>query len=310
MSCEECINFGIKVRMLDLRAFIFNSRDYAVFNMKNFFITTFLIILMTAGYSVSGYAGAWTAKQYSFFDKLAFNYYYSDRSYDSKGSPGKNGDNGKFEDYNVSNYFEFGLTDYLTAINSLSYKYLLKDTDQARSKGYGIGDIDLGLRCNFMDNVLGVFSAQAIVKIPGFYDKNSYLPLGNGQFDIEPRLLYGRSLYPVIPGYINLEAGCRWRAVDPSDEIRYLVEFGIDIFRGLYARAKLDGIKSLNNGKKTDRGGNPTTSNNYDLGRLDAALGYKITDNWGIELSYIHPLYGRNTAVGRTYSAGAFYKSN
>lgn len=61
---------------------------------------------------------------------------------------------------------------------------------------YSLGDIDLGAKFKLYDGSLGVLSAQTMVKIPEAYHKNDPLPVGNGQYDFEARLLYGRSLYP------------------------------------------------------------------------------------------------------------------
>jgi len=177
------------------------------------------------------------------------------------------------------------------------------------SKGQGIGDIDLGVRYKILDRAFGIVSGQALVKIPGGYGKTDPLPLGSGQYDYELKLLYGRSLYPVIPGYCNAEIGYRWRVGDPSDEIRYLLELGIDITKNIYTRAKLDGIRSRENGKKYDSSGNPTATNNFDLGKLDLAVGWKVSSTWGVEASYVPSLYGKNTSVGVTYSLGVYLKT-
>lgn len=269
-------------------------------------LAALLLLAVSAG-TVS--AGAWTAPKYGFYEKLAFNFYYANDTFNKTGSRVDTPNNGRFTDYNISNYFEFGLTDELTVINSLTYKWLEDDNDSRRTKGYGLGDVDLGVRYKLMDNTIGIVSTQALVKIPGPYDRNDPLPLGNGQFDGELRLLYGRSLYPLIPAYGNVEIGYRWRAGDPSDEIRYLVEFGVDVTESLYGRLKLDGIYSIDNGTRLGTDGNPTATNNFDLGKLDITVGYKVTSAWGLEASCTPALYGQNTAAGVTYSLAVFYKS-
>ncbi len=278
--------------------------------MKQYAIGAILTVMLVTVYASASFAGAWTAKQYAFYEKLAFNYYYSDETFGTAGNRDRTPNNGRFTDYDISNYFEYGLLDNLTVINSLTYKWLYNDNDQIRSKGLGLGDVDLGVRYRLLESdKFGVFSTQLLVKIPGPYGKNDPLPLGNGQFDIEGRLLYGRSLYPWIPAYANFEIGYRWRASDPSDEIRYLVEFGVDITKALYGRIKLDGTLSLDNGSKLDSGGNPTTTNNFDLGKLDIALGYKITPAWGVEIGYRPDIYGQNTAAGANYSVAVTWKT-
>jgi hypothetical protein len=267
-------------------------------------------LALVAASATASFAGAWTAKQYAYYDKASFNYYYSHETFNSSGSRGGTLKNGKFTDYNIRNYFEYGLLDNLTLINSLAYKWLENEDNSLRTKGYGLGDVDLGLRYKLLDSdKIGIVSSQLLVKIPGPYDKNDALPLGNGQFDTELRLQYGRSLYPLIPGYGNVEIGYRWRAEAPSDEIRYLIEFGVDVTKDFYTRAKLDGTLSVDNGKKRDTSGNPTTTNNFDLGKLDLTVGYKAAPSWGVEASYVPSLYGQNTAAGATYALAVYFKT-
>ncbi len=278
--------------------------------MKTLMQQSFVVLVFIIASATTCFAGAWTAQQNTFYDKLALNYYYAGDDFDADGHRKDTPDNGKFTDYNISNYFEFGLLDNLTVINSLTYKWLENDNDFSTSEGYGIGDIDLGLRYKLLDSEkTGIISTQLLVKIPGPYDKDDDLPLGNDQFDTEIKMLYGRSLYPVIPGYFNVELGYRWRFEDPSDEIRYLIEFGVDITKSIFTRAKLDGIYSIDNGRRTDSSGNPTTTNNFDLGKLDLTLGYKITPAWGVEVSYVPAIYGQNTAAGATYTMGIYFKT-
>ncbi len=278
--------------------------------MKKLVQLSLLAALLITALATTSFAGAWTAKQNAFYEKLSFNYYYSHEFFSSSGSRGGAPNNGKFTDYDISNYFEYGLLDNLTAINSLTYKWLNNDTDQSLSKGHGLGDVDLGLRYKLLDSEkIGIVSTQLLVKIPGTYDKNDPLPLGNGQVDTEIRFLYGRSLYPWIPAYGNVEIGYRWRDGEPSDEFRYLIEFGVDITKELYSRIKLDGTLSLDNGNHLDSGGNPTTTNNFDLGKLDIAVGYKLTPAWGAEVSYRPDIYGQNTAAGANYSLAVTWKT-
>lgn len=277
--------------------------------LKTTSVKIMIVAIMVAASAGTSFAGAWTAPQGSFYEKFAYNYYYSHETFNSTGTRVGTPNNGKFTDNNVSNYFEFGLTNDLTAINSLTYKWIRNQDNSSTSTADSLGDVDLGLRYKLLDNSAGIVSTQLLVKVPGAYGKNDALPLGNGQFDTELRLLYGRSLYPMIPGYGNVEIGYRWRAEDPSDELRYLIEFGVDVSKDIYTRAKLDGTLSIDNGRKTDGSGNPTTTNNFDLGKLDLAVGYKITPALGVEVSYRPDIYGQNTAAGANYSIALYYKT-
>jgi protein XagA len=278
--------------------------------MKRCILSPSVALLLVVAAASTSFAGAWTAGKNTFYEKFAFNYYYSHESFDSSGQRGATANGGKFTDYDLSNYLEYGLRDDLTLITSLTYKWLENDNNSADSRGYGLGDVDLGLRYKLLDQEkIGIISTQLLVKIPGPYSTTDPLPLGNGQFDTEFRLLYGRSLYHWFPGYANLEIGYRLRAGDPSDELRYLVEVGADLTTKLFARLKLDGTYSMNKGSSTDSNGNPTATNNFDLGKLDLTVGYKLTPTWGIEVSYRPDIYGQNTAAGANYSLALFYKS-
>lgn len=265
-----------------------------------------IIVAVSAG---SGFAGAWSQEKGKLYDKLSFNFYYASRNFDPDGGKSDFANAGTFRDYNLNNYVEYGLTDDLTLINSMVYKRIDKNDTAADLTTWGVGDIDLAARYRLVEGSWGILSVQALLKIPSAYDKNDRLPLGNGQFDYEGKLLYGRSLYPYIPGYFNLELGYRFRDGDPSDEFRYLVEFGIDVTKSLYGRMKLDGIYSIDNGNRYSYDGNPTTTNNFDLGKLELTAGYRFTPAWGVEFTVTPSLYGQNTAAGTNYALGLFYKT-
>lgn len=274
--------------------------------LAKIFAAAVFIVAIFAG---SCFAGAWTLQKGILYDRLALNYYYADTEFDDDGNRKDFTADGEFKDINLSNYIEFGLTDEITLINSVYYKNIKKEDDFTKTKTYGIGDIDLGVRYKIAEGSWGIFSTQALLKIPAAYDKDDDLPLGNGQYDMELRLLYGRSLYPYVPGYCNFEIGYRWRFEDPSDEVRYLIEFGMDFTNDVYGRIKLDGIYSMDNGEHFDTGGNPTTANNFDLGKLDIALGLKISKRFGVELGYTPEIYGQDTASGATYTFALTYKT-
>jgi hypothetical protein len=260
-----------------------------------------IVITFTASSIISNHclAGAWTLPEGNLYDKMSLNHYAS----------GPN-----FTDTNLGNYFEYGLTDSLSIINSVYYKRITNRYDSIASgtttttTTTGISDIEIGLKHKLEEGPSGIFSQEIIVKIPGAYDKNSTLPLGNGQIDVEYRILYGLSLWRWFPGYGNFEAGYRYRAEAPSGEFRYLAEVGTNITERLYARIKLDGILSMKNaGNTTNINGNPTTASQFDLQKLDSALGYKLTDTWGLELGYTPTLNAKNTAEGTSYSVGITY---
>jgi hypothetical protein len=263
-------------------------------------IVAVCLILMTAG---SVFAGAWTAEKGTSYHRIAANYYMADESFDDDGNSGAMDWNGEFTDINANYYMEYGILDQLTVILSLYYKDIEREDDYRKNETSGLGDVDLGLRYRLHTSAIGVFSVQGLVKVPELYDEDDALPLGNGQYDYECRLLYGRSLWPYIPGYVNLEAAYRFRDDAPSDEFRYLVEIGSNLGKNVYARAKWDAIISMDNADDgTDAFGNPTSAMEYDLTKLDLTLGWQMTPKVGLEVAYTPAILGKTTAKGETWT--------
>lgn len=276
--------------------------------LKKIIPLVLFIVVSFFNFSASCFAGAWTSNKGEAYNKLGFNYYYTDKIYNGDGDSENFPLNGEYKDYNLQYYVEYGLTSDLTLISSFYYKYLEKEDDYMESTIWGFSDVDLGLKSKLMGGRMGVLSAQGLIKIPGLYDENDPIPLGNGQYDFEIRLLYGLSLIPRFPGYINTEVGYRFRAEDPADEWRYLFEFGMNLGPKAYARVKLDGIMGAENGENTSIiEGNPTLTNNFDLGKLDMALGYKLSGKWSTEIGFVPEIYGENTSAGATYSLSLIY---
>ena len=280
--------------------------------MKDVDAKKYGVVLLLAGLIFGGagscFAGAWTLSEGKLYNKLSVNSFSANSELDKDGKSSTLANNGKFGDLNLGNYLEYGLSDKWSLVSSFYVKQIEKKDNSQTTTTNGIADVDLGMKYKMLDGESGIMSSQVMFKIPGAYDKNSVLPLGNGQLDVELRLLYGVSLWRILPGYANFEAGYRWRAEAPSDEFRYLAEFGADITKKIYGRVKLDGIKSMKNSDKiVVNSSNITLANEYDVGKLDIAIGYKISDTWGVELGYTPTIYGVNTAKGTTYSLGVTY---
>lgn len=270
-----------------------------------------LLLLCVMSLSCAGqlHAGAWTQSAGQAYNRLAANYYVADRNFDDDGDRQRMVNDGEFYDINLNYYAEYGLTDAATVIASVYYKQIEHEDDTIEMKTYGLGDVDLGLKYRLMQFGGGVLAIQGLVKIPELYDENDSLPLGNGQYDVEARLLFGHSLAYLFPGYCNVEFGYRWRFEQPSDEYRYLIEVGSDLSERWYARVKLDGLISADNGDTAvDASGNPTITTEYDLLKLDVAVGYRIDDAWGCEAVYAPALRGEDTAAGATYTLALTYQ--
>jgi len=290
-------------------------------------------------------AGAWCMQEGALYSKLSYNYYFTVDTFDGDGHKHRNPNGSSFRDENITWYNEYGLFDNFTLFASVPYKMLysrVKNIErvgdakrlQSTSERYdGLGDLDVGFRYGLLKEPL-VLSLQLLTKAAWFYDGDEEVPPGNNQNDYELKLLAGKSLWP-FPGYCGLELGYRWRTSAPSDEYRYLLEFGMNPTKKFSFRVKLDGIASVKNaslpeqkpavssyidydtgqliktGSQPSAGGsafaNPSLGYEYDLGKLEFTLGYQQNKNWSFEFTYTNYPYGESIAAGDQYSFALVY---
>lgn len=287
--------------------------------------------------------------QGSVYAKLSVNHYYTNYTFTNGGGLQRLPRGTTFTDNNITLYLEYGITERLTVIGSVPYKWLRSTYNRLITKGdqtkeqrvtthwNGFGDVELGLKYCFLTEPI-VSSIQFLHKNTWLYSKDERIPPGNHQDDYELRLLFGKSLWP-FPGYCGAEFGYRWRSQNPSDEYRYLVEFGVTATPKLSFRIKLDGIKSVRNAdlpaqytmpstayidEETGRviktrsktanqtvAANPSLGLQYDLGKLEFTSSYQVSKQWFCELSYTNYPYGQNISPGDQYSlALVFYFDN
>ncbi|MFN8548782.1 MAG: hypothetical protein U0527_12655 [Candidatus Eisenbacteria bacterium] len=256
-----------------------------------------LVALALAG---SSQAGGWTRERGTFYSRTAANRYQADREFDGRGDRRDLALEGEFRDLNLSTYFEYGLTDRLTAIAATSIKSIRSENLVKVVETKGLSDVELALRTALARGTYGVTAVQALVKIPSGYDPKVELPIGNGEGELDLRGQYGRSLWPVIPGYCGLEVGYRFRGGKPANELRYLAECGSDLGGGSYVRAKLDGIRGQRTETIYDSNLNPTLRGSSDVGALDLTAGLKLGTRLAVEAGYTTALYGRTTTAGST----------
>lgn len=253
--------------------------------------------------SLQAYAGAWVPEEGKGYVKLGVS------DYEATDFFGTNNDFTEFSGNNYSLYAEHGLGNKLAIFGSLLYQDI-EQTDGSLNtqSATGLGDLELGLRYQLTEGP-NIFSVAYITKLPYLYDEDDTLPRGNGQVDHEFRLLYGRSLHPY--GYIGVEAGYRLRNGNPSDEYRYLVEYGFSATKNLYFRTKLDGIESARNADSVTTGaGNLSVTPEFDLGKFELTVGWNFDkksgsdSQWGLELTYNKDLYGTNALDGDGFQLG------
>jgi len=242
---------------------------------------------------IFAHAGAWTAPKGDVYLKGAVNYFETS----SRFGPDDLGGFENFKDLNFNVYLEYGLRDNLTFFTTTAFKDIENTANGVTTSNSGIADIDLGLRYNLSSGPT-VVSVQGLFKAPFLYSDDADLPLGNGQIDLEGKLLIGRSFGSA--GYVGVEAGYRYRADAPVDEFRYLLEYGVDLSKEAYFRTKLDGTLGLGDADIAVplAAANPSLPLAFDLGKLEYTLGYKVNDTIAVELTGTTNVYGDNTLKG------------
>lgn len=258
-----------------------------------------ILVLFGSMVPAAATAGPWTNAQGKIYNKPAVNYFTGGSLFGTTQQGFEN-----FEDINFTFYNETGITDDLSFIFSIPVKQISRSDRDAggvllTNRTTGVGDIDIGLRYNLSKGPL-VVAVQGIFKAPYAYSTSTALPLGNGQEDFEGRIQLGRSLKKA--GYVVAEAGYRYRAGAPSDEFRYLVEYGVDLSKSVYVRSKLDGLLSIRNETRgVTAGGNPTLPLAFDLAKLELTAGYKLTKKLAVEFTGTPNVYGNNTLTGTNF---------
>ena len=109
----------------------------------------------------------------------------------------------------------------------------------------------------------------------------------------------------------SAEIGYRLRSGEPSDEYRYLFEYGFNLNKNVYLRAKLDGILSADNSDSPDTLNEDNLSNplEFDSGKVELATGWNFDKNsslkgYGLEFTYTREIYGSNILEGNTFQLG------
>lgn len=268
-----------------------------------------ITILFSLILAMPAFSGAWTLEKGETYLKFSANIFESYANFDLNGDriePFANSPDefSRFRDENLSLYFETGIADRLTLFGSVVYKEIEQLTrikvlgEDVVATNQGFADLDIGARYR-LTNGANVFSVAVLLKLPFLYDDEESFRLGNGQEDIELRGLYGRSLGKGF--YTGIEAGYRWRLEDPSDELRFLGEFGYSAPKYVYARTKLDVIESRGDFQRSSGFSNPLLNPQSDLTRLELTLGAIISKTWQVEYTYTDTLSGKNTADGQNH---------
>lgn len=227
-----------------------------------------------------------------------------------------NGAGTLFGTYTTSIYGEYGVTKRLTAIAYVPFFVrntvnegvgaITGEVLQPGLQNNHFGDVDLGLKYNFLRRGSFVMSATLLVGLPtGDASNPDLLYTGDGEFNQFGRVDFG---YGAKRWYAAGFLGVNNRTDDFSEELRYQGEFGYWLKPGsLLANVKLVGVKSFNNGSPNNTG-NGLFSNNVEYVSPQLGLHYEFKNKWGVSATAAGAVSGRNALAAPSFSLGVYKK--
>ncbi|MEO1624786.1 MAG: hypothetical protein AAFV25_06495 [Bacteroidota bacterium] len=283
---------------------------------RNFFL---IAIFLFVGIQ-STLAGGWPQpKGYGYF-KLYQWWVIADQHFTDAGRIDPNVTSGVF---NTSLYAEYGFTNRITGIVNFplfSRAYfnntISGTTGETLMPGESInsiGDVDLGIKYGLITNGPVAVSATLTLGLPLGNESGGStgtLQTGDGEFNQMLTIDAGSGFeLGKIAGYANIYAGLNNRTNGFSDEFRYGVEAGVQVFnKRFWVIGRLFGIESLQNGDLNE-GINSTSifANNSEHLTFSPELAYNINNKWGVSASVGTALKGRIIFANPSYSVGVFF---
>ncbi|KAA3599278.1 MAG: hypothetical protein DWQ06_10185 [Calditrichaeota bacterium] len=276
-----------------------------------------LTILITLFLQNLLFAGAWTQGEGKYYQKFSLNILETDKEYGLEGD--KQGyasafeaQNGKFSDSNIGFYIEYGFTEKLTLISSLSAKRLNSKfevgVNQIVSESItttGLSDWVVGARFRILKLDPIVASIQNDVTLPFLYDKNDALALGNGNYANHSKIQLGASLYP-LPVYLTGDFGYKiYSGSDMNNEMIYGFEIGFS-YQNLLFKNSLDGIQNSKDisSMGSNSSGIVTSSGNQNSLKWSSGLIFEFKENMQLNLDFSRTLRGENTLAYNSFSLG------
>ena len=278
-----------------------------------------LLLLAVAFLSQASFA-QWSKGKGNGYYKLSAWYLNTDQHYTDTGEIDPNVTRTQF---NINLYAEYGLSDKLDVIGYIPFfaratqnnifsgttGALIQEGEDVNS----IGDIDLGLNYNFYKKGNWSASAKLLFGLPTGEDaggSDGSYQTGDGEFNQYLSGLLGYStLINNTPFYAKTYLGINNRTQNFSDELRFGLESGINIFnKKVWLIGRLDVVESLQNGSLNAQNAAQGSifANNVEFIGLGAEASYYITDKLGVSLGFGGAISGRIIAANPSITGGIF----
>ena len=287
--------------------------------MKNLFRAFLLLFLLVLTNNLQA-QGPWAQGKGNGYFKLSEWWIRFDEHFTDTGDKDPNLTTGI---YNTNLYAEYGISDRLTGVVNLPFfsrttmnNLISETTGAVLVQGEalnGLGDAELGLKYTLTPNGAGLPIALSLtLGLPLGEDQGGTqgnLQLGDGEFNQILMAHIGSSFQlGNANAYWSAILGVNNRTNDFSDELRYGLEAGVNLFQDrLLLLGRLRGISSFMNGETAATAMSTSIfANNAEFTSLGGEANVFLTKKLGLSVGVASPLSGKVYAVGTSYTAGVF----
>lgn len=206
-------------------------------------------------------------------------------------------------DMTIQGYLEYGITNKLTLIGVLPFKYVktgddvlesdyfndtqrFSDTLLPAGSLFGIGNARLGARYNFINKAFLLSGELNIENGSTAYQCSTALRTGYSSWTIEPSISFGRGWNKV---YFYIDNAFRFRTNNYSHETNHALEVGYKLFSKTWIAFRTEGRISMKNQR----------TNNHDIhtglspnNQQYVGYGFKASQGFGEHFALNVGLYG------------------
>jgi protein XagA len=282
-------------------------------------ITSIIVIFYFTNSTFAG--GGWPQEKGKGYFKLGQSIIVADKFYNLNGDII---DITTISLFTTSIYGEFGITDRLTGVlyMPIFVRSTLNEVKRNQSGNIepgdavnSFGDTDIGIKYGITKGRSIALSVSLTLGLPLGKTAESttdageprILQTGDGEFNQMVMLEASHSFYP-LPLYASIGLGFNNRTEDFSDEVRYSIEVGYEVFKNFNAVIKVYATHSLKNGNPGGGAGSGVFGNNVEYISYGPELSYNIKPHFGLTVSAAYAVGGKNVLAAPNYGFGVYYK--
>jgi protein XagA len=241
-------------------------------------------------------AGAWIQNPGHGQFIVTTSFFQVTRGWDQGGATRTFANGGKFKQFEVNPYLELGVFRRNTLVINAFLPVLRYQDSYGTRSSFGFGNVEVGWRrrLNSPESRWAV-SGQATVALPAYSD-NRNPPPGNHQQDVEGRFSvgYGQD-YGASHLFWDVEAGYRYRAGAPADQVRSEVTGGVELARRVMFIGQFFGITGMRNGQPISELLNPYAQSDFDLYKVQGSIVARLPAKMRLQAGINQGVVGRNT---------------